>query len=269
MRTILLHIRDDEGQESRLRAALDLTRWFEGHLVCLQATPFDSYIIGDPFGGVYAFPEVVERVRETEEALRSRLEADLANEGVSWEWLHFDGSAAQMMVERSRLADVIVVSKPVREKGASKPLPIAAEIALHSVAPVLAVPGSAQGLDCGGIAVIAWNGSAEAAQALRHALPLLRAASSVHLLTVDADRGEFPSTEASRYLDRQGVDAELHEVPTGPDGVARTIAAFAAEQGSAYIVMGAYGHSRLRELILGGVTNEMLQAETAPLLLSH
>lgn len=270
MKTVLLHVREDSGQESRLQAALDVVRCFDGHLVCLQATPFDSYIVGDPFGGVYAFPEVIERVRETERAERTRMEADLGNEGVSWEWLHFDGSAGQMLVEQGRLADLIVVSQPSSRRGTSEPLPIAADVALYGRAPVLVVPQRSNRLDCSGTALIAWNGSAEAANALRLAVPMLKSAGAVHILTVDAADGtDLPSTAACRYLSRHGIATELHETTRRNNSASEAIAGIAQGLGASYIVMGAYGRSRLSELVLGGTTRALLHHTDIPILMAH
>lgn len=270
MKTVLLHVRDDTGQKARLQAALDVVRASDGHLVCLQATPFDSYIVGDPFGGVYAFPEVIERVRETERAERTRIEADLGNEGVSWEWLHFDGSAAQMLVEQGRLADLIVVSRPPTRRGANEPLPIAADVALYGRAPVLVVPEETTSLDCAGTAVIAWNGSAEAANALRLSVPMLKEAGAVHIVTVDsADGSDLPSTAACRYLSRHGIHAELHETTRRNNSASEAIVGVAEMLGAAYLVMGAYGRSRLSEMVLGGTTRAMLQRTVIPVLIAH
>lgn len=269
MKTVLLHVREDDGMEARFQAALDVVRRFDGHLTCLQATPFDTYIIGDPFGGVYAFPEVVQRVRETEEKTRARIEADLANEGVSWDWVHYDGSAAQILVERARLADLVVLSMPSHERGPDQPLPIAADVAMHARAPVLAVPEVKRPLDCAGTAVVAWNGSSEAANALRLARPMLRGASAVHIVTIGEEGGAFDSGAAAQYLSRHDIRSEIHSAPLGERKVAEAIAEVSGKLGADYLVMGAYGHSRLRELVLGGVTNEMLQDSRIPLLLAH
>jgi nucleotide-binding universal stress UspA family protein len=269
MKTILVHIRDDDGQAARLQAALDLTRAFDGHLVCLQATPFDAYIIGDPFGGVYAFPEIVARVREDEEAERSRIEADLANEGVAWEWLHYDGAAAQMLVEQGRLADCIVLSRPEPGRGARRPLPIAADVTLHARTPVLAVPEAPLGVDVGAPVLVAWNGSAEAAAAVRAALPYLSRASAVHVATVGAEGADLPSTAACRFLSRHGIASELHAVDPDGRSIADALLATAQGVGAGALVMGAYGRSRLRELVLGGVTDDLLNGAPLPLLLAH
>lgn len=270
MKTVLLHIHEDKGQEARLQAALDVVRAFEGHLTCLQATPHDGYVVGDPFGGVYAFPEIIAKVREVEDAERQRIEARLASEGINWDWLHYDGSAAQVITDRARLADLIVLSQPPLEAGEGEPLPIAADVALHVQPPVLAVPSTGRGLDCNGIAMVAWNGSAEAANALRQSLPLLKRASAVKIVTVGEEgSNDYPSIGACTYLARHGIDAELSERRQIGDSIAETLAEAALSLGAAYVVMGAYGRSRLREWILGGVTRELLRKSDMPLLLAH
>src|ERR1044072_2278781 len=84
MKTVLLYANDDVGLESRLQAALDVARAFSAHLSCVQVTPFDSFIMGDPFGGVYALPTVIEAASKAEEEHRAKIEARLAIEDVPW-----------------------------------------------------------------------------------------------------------------------------------------------------------------------------------------
>ena len=112
MKSVLLYANPDAGLESRLQAALDVTRLFEGHLTCLQVTPYDLFIMGDPFGGIYALPTMIEQVRRTADEHRERMEQRLRGEGVAWDWLRFDGAPAQLIVDRARLCDLIVLSLP-------------------------------------------------------------------------------------------------------------------------------------------------------------
>jgi hypothetical protein len=77
MKAILLFANDDDALASRMQVGLDLTRAFEGHLTCFQVTPYDAFIMGDPFGGVYALPTVVQALGEAEDAHRGRMEAQL------------------------------------------------------------------------------------------------------------------------------------------------------------------------------------------------
>lgn len=269
MKTVLLYANEDSGLESRLQAALDVVRAFDAHLSCVQVTPFDAFIMGDPFGGVYALPTLLEAVRTAEDAHRARLEGRLRSEGVSWDWFRYDGSPAQVVADRSRLSDLIVLSLPEAGGASDGPLSMVGDVALHARAPVLAVPQSSRSLDCLGRAAVAWNGSLEAAHALRLTLPMLARASQVHIVEVTEDKAGFPATDASQYLARHGIRSELHEWPGSGRSVADALDDAAQALGANYVVMGAYGHSRLRESVFGGTTRDMLHRGALPLLLAH
>ena len=268
MKSVLLYANPDAGLESRFQAALDVTRLFEGHLACLQVTPYDAFIMGDPFGGIYALPTVIEQVQRAAGEHRAEIEQRLIGEGVSWEWLRYDGAPAPLIVDRARLADLIVITLPGREsaEGAQE---VAADVLVHARSPVLAVPKASRGFDALGAALVAWDGSRESSHALRLNLPMLKRAAFVHVVTVTSGNLEFPSTEAAVYLARNGIEAELHEWPAEGRTIAAALLDAAASLSAAYLVMGAYGHTRLREAVLGGATRDMLQAGTLPLLMAH
>ncbi len=268
MKTVLLYANDDNGMEGRLQAALDMARSFGAHISCLQVTPFDSFIMGDPFGGVYALPTVLETVRKVEDEHRARIEDRLRTEGVSWDWSRLDGSPAQLTADRSRLADVIILSLP-GGGDYDGPLSMVGDVVLHARAPVLAVPQTSRGLDYLGIAVVAWNGTFESCIALRLAVPLLSRAAQVRIVTVTEDETEFPATGASEYLARHGIESELHEWPRDGRTMAEALLDAVRSLGGAYVVMGAYGHSRLQESLLGGTTRALIRSGAVPLLLAH
>ena len=270
MKSILVYANEDGGFGARLQTALDLARAFGAHLTFLQVTPYDSFIMGDPFGGIYALPIVVEEIRKAEEAHRNRIEEKLRRESVPWSWENYEGSPAHVVLERASLADLIVVSlTPPGDERSDAPLSLAADVAVHARSAVLAVPPEQKGFDCAGHAAVAWNGSPEGAHALRLALPLLEKASAVHVVTVSDDARGYPPTEACHYLARHGIGAQLHSWPLDGGSTADAIRAAAATLGAAYVVMGCYGHSRLREAVLGGVTREMLRESGLPLLIAH
>lgn len=269
MKTVLLYATEDNGMESRLQVALDVARAFGGHVDCVQVTPYDSVIMGDAFGGVYALPNVVAAVEEAEDAHRARIEQRLTSEGASWNWFRYIGQPHQIVEERSRLVDLVVLSLPGEDGGYTGPHSIAADVALHARAPVLAVGRETRSLNCFGPAMVAWNGSPEAAHALALALPMLQKASAIHLVTIAEEKAGFPPTDASVYLSRHGLASELHEWPTEGRSVGDTLRAAAATLGAAYVVMGAYGHSRFSEAVLGGVTRDFLRHSPVPLLLAH
>jgi nucleotide-binding universal stress UspA family protein len=132
---------------------------------------------------------------------------------------------------------------------------------------VLAIPDDSS-VDLDGKAMIAWNGSAESANALRRAVPLLAGAKSVHLITFGNSHNEFPATEALDYLSQHDIHAELHEYPKEVV-VEEAIERVGEAMGASWIVMGAYGHNRIRETLFGGVTRYMLDSAHFPLFLAH
>jgi nucleotide-binding universal stress UspA family protein len=213
---------------------------------------------------------VIEQVQRTAGAHRSGIEERLQGEGVAWDWLAFDGAPGQLIVDRARLSDLIVVSQPGGDGASTQAAQaIAADVLVHARSPVLAVPQASRGLNGLGAALVAWDGSIEASHALRLTLPMLAKASAVHIVTVTEGNREFPATDAARYLARHGIEPELHEWPAEGRSVAQALCAAAGEVDAAYIVMGAYGHTRLREAVLGGATRDMLRECRLPLLLAH
>ncbi|MGE0179012.1 MAG: universal stress protein [Sphingomonas sp.] len=269
MKTVLLYANEDAGFESRLQAALDVSRTFGAHVSCVQVTPFDSFIMGDPFGGAYALPIIVEAVREAEDKHRARIEQRLQVEGIGWDWSRYDGVPAQVVLDQARLADLVVLSLPDGESGYDGPLAMVGDVALHARAPVLAMPQSSRSFDCEAPALVAWNGSPEAAHALRLTLDALGRAARVNVVTVAEDKPDFPSTDAAQYLARRGIGCEVHEWPADGRSTADALVDAAKVLGAGYVVMGAYGHSRLRESMLGGTTRDMLRRGDIPLLLAH
>ena len=271
MKTILLYASEDPQTESRLQAGLDLARAFEAHLTCLQVTPFQSFVAMDPFGGVYALPTVMEEVTRVEAAHRARIEERLAKEGVSWDWRSATGNPGHTIPSAARLSDIVVISLPGGfDAAAERELAIAGDVLLMARSPVLAVPHGAASPGVAGSALVAWNGAVEAGYAIRAALPMIARASSVHIVTVCEEKSpEFPATDAGEYLSRHGIASELHEWPRGENSVAEALIDAGGRRGAAYVVLGGYGHSRMREAVLGGTTREMLRRSPLPLILAH
>lgn len=270
MKSILLYANENQGREARLQAALDLARSHKGHITCLQVTPYSEFVVVDSFGGAYAIPELVQDLNIRKEASRQRLETRLRDEGACWSWIEADGDPVQALVDHARLADVIVLDLPGSNGAAAREaMRLAGDTVVHARTSVLAVPRARHSIDWLGCALVAWNGSPESSSALRAALPMLEAASAVHLATVEEEQSAFPATQGCEYLGWHGIRAELHEVRPGNRSVAEAIAEEAAQLGAAYVVMGAYGHSRFREAVLGGTTRAMLKQDEVPLLLGH
>ncbi len=271
MKSILIHADGDNGLAARLQSGFDLARAFDAHITCVQATPYDSFVVADPFGSVYALPELLRAADERKGTNRAAVEAKLRGEGLSWDWLEATGAPEQALVAASPLADLILVNLPGRAgEAAGRMMGIVGEVIVHGRTPLLAVPSSAGRFDPFAPVVVAWNGAPEASTALRAAMPLLKKAREIHIVTVAEERPDgFPATQACQYLGWHGLEPVLHELEVDAGGIAETLHGAARARGASCLVMGAYGHSRFREAIFGGVTRELLQQDELPLLLGR
>ena len=269
MKSILLHVNDDPGQESRLLATLALVRQHGARLTCVQVTPISDYVVTDPFGGMYQVQTLLEQLANRAVEARSHIEARLANEGFEWDWSVYDGDVAGTIVQRSQLSDLVVVSQADNARGhRPRPQLLVADIALHVRTPVLAVPIAAPAFNPGGLAMIAWNGSPEAGHAVRAALPMLKMASRVQVVTFDENE-ETSKDDVQQYLAAHGIATECAIQHLDGKSVGEALCLAATTRDAAFVVMGAYGHSRLREAVLGGVSRHMMAQSTVPLLLAH
>jgi nucleotide-binding universal stress UspA family protein len=269
MKSILLHIYDDTALESRMQAAFDLARAFDGHITCLHATPYEDYLATDPLLAAALPAEFSAKMEMLRIELQAKVETRIESEGVSWEWVHVDDAMARGLIHHSALADIIVLSLAGPTTEWDEPRPLAAAVATGAMASVLAIPAGLERFDANAPVLIGWNGSAEAALAIKAALPLLRLASSVHLIEVEDRAPAYPRDRAARYLSSHGLSVEIMQRRPVDGSVSRALSQAALELGAGLVVMGAFGRSRLRELLLGGVTKDLLLSSSVPLLLAH
>lgn len=269
MKSILLHVYDDTAFETRLQAALDVARAFEGHITCLHATPFEDYLEIDPWVSARLPEEFSEKMKQLRQALQARVEDRLRREGVSWDWRHTDDLMADALILHSIVSDVIVLTLSGRAIERRDPRPLAGRVAVGGRAPILAIPEQLDRLELDAPILVAWNGSPEAAGAVRSAMPFLRRAPTVHLLEVEDKISRYPRDLIARYLSRHDVHPEILQRRAVNGSVSAAIRTTALELGAGLIVIGAYGHSRLRELIFGGVTHDLITDTPVPLLLGR
>jgi nucleotide-binding universal stress UspA family protein len=140
--------------------------------------------------------------------------------------------------------------------------------------PVLAIPFAGDFPTLGERVLVAWNASREAARAVNDALPLMAAAKQVTVLAINPQRGigrqgDVPAADIALHLARHGVKAEAAHTVANDISDGEALLSYAADVGADLIVSGAYGHSRARELVFGGVTRTLIAEMTAPVLLSH
>lgn len=265
MKTILFLGHADAGQEARLQVALDLCRALDGHLACLDVySPPGAY--GELYGVTAVQFDLLDIELESEAANRQALEARLATEDVRWDWTHVIGSLERRIVETARMADLIVASSHLG--GGLGESAIVTGLILRANRPVLAVPPDARGLNAAGKALVAWDGSTQAIESLRAAVPLLALASDVRILEVGDTTREYGANEAAVYLSRHGIGATVMHAEL-VDTQSHSIIERARLIDAAYVVMGGYGHSRIGELLFGGVTREMLAHCPVPMFIAH
>jgi nucleotide-binding universal stress UspA family protein len=172
--------------------------------------------------------------------------------------------------QTARRFDLVVVGQPRPDLDAAEELLIEAAL-FDSGRPVVVVPYIHKGPAKLDRMALCWDGSRAAARAMGDALPLMRLAKSIDLLLVrnESDRGEVEGADIAQHLARHDLPITLAEVPQGDVDIGNTILNYVADHAIDLMVMGGYGHSRLRELGLGGVTRAILQSMTVPALMSH
>jgi nucleotide-binding universal stress UspA family protein len=188
------------------------------------------------------------------------------------EWRTDEGDRAAAVALHARYADLVVINQTdANDPGASH---FADSVLLSLGRPALLVPHAGEVKHVGDNVLVCWNARAEAARAVTDALPLLKRAKTVTVMAVEGQpsnngHGERPGADIALFLSRHGVRTEVMPTPSGGIDVGNVILSRAFDQGADLIVMGAYGHARVREMVLGGVTRTLLESMTVPVLMSH
>lgn len=256
MRSILVHADNSPAMTARLDSALSLARMRGSHLTLLVDTPVGRYVSMDPLGGSYVATDALNQALADDDKRAETLEERLARLDVPFDVIRSEAEPVDALADASRLADVVVLSRSCA---------LAGDLAMNARTPVLVVNDGTELAFPLDRACIAWDGSAQSALAMRSAVPLLASAGSVTLLTVTPRPAGFEATDALRYLSRHGIGAELQEFGKGPS-VEETLSRAVGACGGQLLVMGAFGHSRMREFLFGGVTRFFLEEAVGPAL---
>jgi nucleotide-binding universal stress UspA family protein len=255
--------------------AVSVAEIFEAHVLGV-AFAFEPIIPGTVMGGIP--PELIDTQRaESEKKARAaiaRFEKAAAAAGISAETRILTASvsgAADQLGRLSRRFDLAVVGQPGRDK--SVPDEVVDEgVLFESGRPVIFVPFIQKaGLKLGKI-MVCWDGSRAATRAIADALPFLQKAKQVEIVMIAGGKpksDEIAGADLGQHLARHGLKVDVKRITSPEIDVPSTILSYAADSGADMIVMGGYGHSRLREFILGGVTRGLLESMTVPVLMSH
>lgn len=272
IRHILIHCDNSSHCESRLSAGMKIAKCLDASFSGFYAVP---PVTAMAFAGNGPSPLVYEReleeIAKDTNAAKAMYETIAAANGDDAPLLVRETPLFEGIGEAARCTDLVLVSQHDPDDPRCRASGLAAHVALTSGVPVLVLPTGLNaeplGDDFAQRIVVAWNGSREGVRALHDALPLITRAEAVHILSINDD-GSEPAAVCA-HLARHGVHATSHR--RGNDGrdIGEALLEESSGLGANLIVLGAYGHSRLREFVLGGVTRELLLDSPVPLLLSH
>lgn len=265
-KTIVVHVDDSIHAAERIRIAAALAAEHGAHLIGVAATGVSRFAHPDSWPAPAAGAS--DRARAALQAFDQRARAaGLA----AFESVLDDDDAAGALALRARYADLAVVSQTdldIPEARVGTGLP--EYLMLNTGRPVLIVPYAGAFRTVGATPLVAWDESLEASRAVAAALPILERARSVTVAEFNAAaaEGRQPGQQIALYLARHGVRCEV-SAQASPLAVGPGLLSLACDLGSDLIVMGGYGHSRLREMLLGGATAAVLESMTVPVLMAH
>ena len=280
LKDILVHLDLTSRSHVRMELAAGLAVRHGAHLVGVHVIdiPSVNYFYGAAMPFVPANPdEIVDRIRAEATAAAEPLETAfgdcLRRNGLEGEWRLVEGSPPAMVALHARYADLCVVGQPNPYEPQDADAVTVATV-MTSGRPVLAIPFAGDYPTIGERVLVAWNASREAARAVNDALPLLVGAQQVTILAINPERGvgghgDVPAADIALHLARHGLKAEAAHTVAKDIADGEALLSYAADIGADLIVAGAYGHSRARELVFGGVTRTLINEMTAPVLLSH
>lgn len=273
IKTILVHLADDEDHEARLRIAMRLAAERGAHLKALFiATPvgMPHAVTGRAASAGY-LAEATQIARDKAAKLEREFAQACEDKGIDGSWVTEEGDHVDLLEQHAHLADMAIVSQYRREHFEDRfRLLLPEELMMVAGCPVLLLPHGLEPETIGRHVMLAWKSTRETVRAVRGALPFLQAAGKVTVVAMgEAGRIEVSLDEVESYLKRHGIDAQMRPEAEPEDSVGEALLARAKELGADLVVMGAYGHSRLREMILGGVTHTVLRRTTVPILMTH
>lgn len=276
IREIIVFVDGETEPTGILEFAGVLALEYGAHLTGVFMRPAPAVTPPEMFARGEGIPNVIEarqaEVEETEANHRARFDGIVRRYALGWEWRsepYFSSDAAV----HARYADLVLVARPDPAGQSAGPPGLVESLVLTSGRPVIVLPprGTPSGVRR---ILVGWDAGRAATRAVADALPLLVRAAAVEVLVVDPERrraghGQEPGADIARYLARHHAHVEVRRLSSGGEGVGRVLLSHAAAFGADLLVMGAYGHARLNELIFGGVTRTVLHEADLPILMSR
>lgn len=276
-KNILVHLDNSSGCRNRLEVAFGLAREFDGQLLGLFVVP--TYIVPSYVEAqisVDLINDVTEKAVERAQATVARYQQLAEDAGVKLQTSVLEGQPIPVLREHSKYADLLLLGQDHPEDPDNASYGLADALLFEGGCACLVVPHSGKVVTPGKRILLTWNASREGARALREAMPLLKRAETVVVLSSEPDDGSeqlatgHPHAESLlKLLESHSIEGVSSGFNNQELGASEAIIAQAAEMNADLVVMGAYGHTRLREIILGGVTRNLLKRTPVCLLLAH
>ncbi len=276
-KTLVTVVRNPELDSDHLEAAIALAQANGAHLHVLalgiERVPPEALYGGAASIAVQGtIADAIEEAEISEKAVSERLNRSDITADVHRVVAQM-GAVTQVVARMVNLSDLVVLPQPYGEGRTIEDVAITEAALFSTRTPVMVLPAGTKEVPAPTSVVVAWNQSSEALSAIRAALPMLAAADKVDLLVIDPPKHgpgyADPGTMLAEMLSRHGVNAEVSVVAQTMPKVSDVIDRHVADLGAEMVVMGAYGHSRLLEAILGGTTRNMLERSKVPILMSH
>ena len=273
---ILIVIENAAAVPQRLAPAAAIATRFGARLTGFFASGFPvTAAYGDVSGWEQLVDAYLEAQRREAAAAGAAFRQALTQYKLAGDWIFRESDETGSAIAEAALYDLVVVGQPNPDAGLTGAIGLRPEeIVLSCGRPVLVVPYAGEFLDVGREILVAWNGSRESARALHDAMFLLPEAETVTIIEIDppAPGAAAPAASAAQVaaaLTRRGIAAKAETETGGDIGVSDLLLSRAADLDADLIVMGAYGHSRMREFVLGGVSRDIFRHMTVPVLMSH
>lgn len=276
-RTIAVHVNDSRHALDRMSIAADIAIEAEAHLVGVAATALpDTFYMGGIVGeGAAALSAYLDFMKERAATTLAAFDAVAEKAGVpSYEKRVIEDEAAVALCLQARYSDLLVIGQPDPDEALpAERADLPEYVVVNCGKPVLLHPYVRSVESVGRRVLIAWDGSLEAARAVSGAIPMLCKARLVQVAVFNprigpGAHGEEPGADIAVYLARHGINVEVSRQNAGED-IGNAMLSYVADFGADLMVMGAYGHSRFREVLLGSATRTVLHAMTVPVLMSH
>ena len=277
-KTFVVSLNDTDNLDHLLTTCSLFAARNEAHVIGVYIIP--SVEVYAVYGGI-AMADVVDAQRKRYQSMakqvREKFERVMSLNSLSHEWRELDAISSSIgleFVQQVRFADLAIIAQVDANESCGVEPGFAEYVVMEAGRPVLLVPRGKPFETIGNKVLMGWNGAREAARACFDALPLLAADSEVSIVWVDPQKqrslaGNVPGAELAATFARHDIGVTAEPMPTADSDAGRALLARVEDVGADLLVMGAYGHSRVREFVFGGATEHVLNNMTVPVLMSH